>query len=104
MSARAVVLLAGLLLVGCTTADPNAWLLYAKASHTYGRMEAKIELLCSPPIRTTLVDFCAEATETRTRIRAVTPTIQAELTKNKPDWSQILRYVDLILSLAGAAL
>lgn len=93
-----------LLAAGCTTADPNAWLLYSRANYVYGRMEAKTELLCAPPVRASIVDYCREAAETQKIIKAVNPTIQAELVKKKPDWQQIMQYVDLIFSLASKAL
>jgi hypothetical protein len=93
-----------LLLAGCTTADPNAWLLYAKANYVYGRMEAKTELLCTGPRAAHLVDFCAEAGKARDTIKALTPAIQAELAKQQPDWPRILQYVDVVFALAGKML
>lgn len=101
---RRAALALGILLTGCTTADPNAWLLYSRANYLYGRMEAKTELLCTPPMRASLTDYCAEAAKTRDIIKAVNPTIQAELVKSKPDWPKIMQYVDLIFSLAAKAL
>ena len=79
------------------------WLLYAKAAHLYGRVEAKTELLCSTP-RRELADFCQEAAKTRDAIAAMNPVIQAELVKKEPDWPRILQYVDLVFSLAARAL
>lgn len=92
-----------LFLTGCTTADPNAWLLYSRANYLYGRMEAKTELLCAAPVRASLVDYCQEAAKVRDTIQGINPTIQAELAKEKPDWPRIMQYLDLVLSLAGKA-
>jgi hypothetical protein len=91
----------GLLLVGCTTADPNLWLLYGKASYLYGRIEAKAETHCQVPIAPDRVDLCREAASTQQAVKTMAPLIQAELSKKEPDWSQIMKYVDLVFSLAA---
>jgi len=93
-----------LLLAGCASADPNLWLLYAKAAHTYGRIEAKAEQLCRTPIRADRLDFCEEAGRVQETVQTLTPIIQQELLKKKADWPTILKYVDVILGLAMKAL
>jgi hypothetical protein len=102
---RAALGALALLLVGCTSADPNAWLLYSRANYLYGRMEAKTELLCTPaPAKVSLLDYCQEASRTREAIRAINPTIQAELVKKQVDWQKLMGYLDLVLSLAAKTL
>jgi hypothetical protein len=102
---RRLALALALLLTGCTSAGPNAYLLYAKGNYYYGRMEAKTELLCTPtPRRADLMDYCREAAQTREIIKSVVPIIEAELVKEEPDWAKIMQYLDLVLSLASKAL
>ena len=98
-----IVFMLTMLLTGCAS-DPNLWLIYAKIAHTYGRVEAKTELLCAPPVKVSLADYCAEAARTREAVERINPIIQAELTKKRPDWPRIMQYLDLVLSLASKAL
>ncbi len=88
-------------LAGCTTAAPNVWLIYTKAAYTYGRIEAKAETHCAAPIPPDRAEVCREAARVQAQIQALTPVINAELSRNRPDWDRIMSYVDLILSLAG---
>lgn len=100
---RRWALVGTLFLVGCPSADPNAWRLYAKAAYTYGRIEAKAESHCAPPLKADRVEVCKEAGRVQGEIKTLAPTIEAELAKNKPDWPRIMMYLDLVLGLAAKA-
>ena len=95
--------LAVVFLAGCASKPAAAWLLYSDVSYQYGRIEAKTELLCAPPIRAALADYCREASNTQQLIKQLKPIVRAELAKETPDWDKIASYVGLVLSLAGAA-
>ena len=99
--AAASVLLA--LLTGCAS-NAGAWRTYARGSYQYGRIEAKAELICAPPRNPALADFCREAADTQKQVRALVPILETELEKGKPDFSKIMQYIDLVLSLASKAL
>lgn len=101
---RLAGVLVGLLLAGCAAADPNAWRLYAKASYLYGRIEAKAETHCAPPVPPDRADVCREAAAAQQAVRTMAPTIEAELSKSAPDWTQIMKYVDIVFGLAAKAL
>ena len=96
--------MAALLLTGCASADPAAWQLYSKAAYTYGRMEARVEVICTPPRNPALHDFCKEAEAVQAKIRQVAPTIEAELARDRADWGAVMQYLELVLSLAAKAL
>ena len=109
---RRAALVGVLLLAGCSSAHgPNATILWGTANYHYGRMEAKTELLCSvsPRVRIQatpeqLADYCKEAKQTREVIRAMVPTIQAELVREEIDWETVMKFLNLVISLSGAAL
>jgi hypothetical protein len=96
---------AGLLtmaLAGCSAASPPLWLLYADAKELYGRLSVQAEHLCATPTPATS-PFCAEAVATRAAIKTTEPVIRTELSRATPDWAVIMKYVQLILGLVGAA-
>lgn len=100
----AVLLNMAVVVTGCASADPGAWQLYSRASYFYGRIEAKTELVCSPPRNPALADFCKEAAQTQKQVQTIAPTIEAELAKERVNWPEILKYLDLVLGLAAKAL
>lgn len=95
--------LVALLLTGCASADPGAWTVYARASYFYGRIEAKTELVCTPPRNPALADFCREAAQTQKQVQTLAPTIEAELAKERVNWGELMKYLDLVLGLASKA-
>jgi hypothetical protein len=93
-------LLASLGLWGCASKPPEAWLLYSRANYLYGRVEALAEVACKEPTER-IKAVCAEAGRTQQEIKTLNPVIQAELSKKDPDWTQIMKYLDLIIGVAG---
>lgn len=95
------LLLVALLLTGCSSAPPQAWMIYSRAAYLYGRMEAKVETACSPPAPPDLTDLCTSAAGVQKEVKTLNPVIQAELSKEEPDWGRIMQYLDLVIGLAA---
>lgn len=96
-----LVALAALVLVGCTSAPPGQWLMYAHANYAYGRIQAKAEAICAPSPMPGAGEFCAEAAKADTAVRTAAPLVEAELSRSRPDWAVIMKYVDIAIGLAG---
>jgi hypothetical protein len=90
----------GLSLIGCSSARPEVWVMFGKASYLYGRIEAVAETHCAAPVPVDRQVVCAEAARTQKAVHEIAPAIRAELSKSDPDWSRIMEYVDLVLGLA----
>ena len=90
----------GLALIGCSSARPEVWVMYGRASYLYGRIEAVAEQHCTAPVPLDRQAVCAEAVRTQKAVHEIAPAIRAELSKSEPDWTRIMEYVDLVLGLA----
>lgn len=101
---RLILVLVALALVGCAAKPPSLFFMYADASYYYGRIQAKTEIVCTAPIPSRLIAFCQEAAETQKVIQTLNPLIREELARQEVDWAKVMKYVDLIFSLATKAL
>jgi hypothetical protein len=90
----------GLSLIGCSSARPEVWVMYGRASYLYGRIEAVAEQHCAAPVPLDRHAVCSEAERTQKAVKEIAPAVRAELSKSSPDWTRIMEYVDLVLGLA----
>lgn len=97
---RGLLVLAALVLVGCASKPPAAWLMYSRANYLYGRVEALAEQACKQPAPK-FQAVCTEAASVQKEVKALNPVIQAELSKEEPDWDRIFQYLDLVIGVAS---